>query len=83
MQNGTAVGVDGKEPVLKNENALVTVPLQMILKMKFSENETLNSSAAWLECDATFAELSDIAKVLLDLQKLKETSYFEMMKKIV
>ena len=74
---------EASEEEMKGDTEVVQIPMQVLSRMKFSDKADLLEAAAWLECDDAFGNLSEISKVLLDLQRLKETNYFEMMKKIV
>jgi hypothetical protein len=51
--------------------------------MKLSKNAQLEEASAWIECAEQGAELPEVSKKLLDLEKLRETKYFEVMKKLV
>ena len=61
----------------------MAVPLEAMSLIGTSDKKELQDAAAWIECADEAAQLTEISKKLLDLQRLKETNYFEIMKKLV
>ena len=65
------------------KEGMTTLPIETMKLIHTSNKKELQDAAAWIECADEAAQLSSVSMKLLELQRLKETNYFDIMKKLV